>query len=195
MRAPSLSFRSELTTWRKQFVAQNDQSPLRRFVLEIIDRWLNHGSVEHIWKTIKLKLPPEAMPAAQEFIWLVLQRRLLLARVDNVIDELPEATRRTKNRAKRFLQENRFGRLSLETGLLAEAKERRAQRVGQKGGGRRLFIVGWREKFKELCGQPLDEIASALTQIAYGGEAPSISAVRSTERPTTQAGRDIRPSK
>jgi len=156
---------------------------------------MDHGATEQIWRTMKAKLPTEAMPTATEFIWLVLQRRLLLGRVDNVVEELPEATRKTKQRAKRFLKENQFGRLSLEAGLLDEAREARAKLLGREADSRRPFIVGWRKKFKELCGRPLDEIVSALTQIAYGGAAPSISAVRGTERSTTRVDRDTRRSK
>jgi hypothetical protein len=61
---------------------------------------------------------------------------------------------------------------------------RQTENVEQK-----RFKKDWRDKFTELCGQPLNEVVRVLSQIVYGGS-PNIGAIKGVRRATTRHGRE-----
>jgi hypothetical protein len=189
------SFKTELATYRRTLVEQRPDDAQRRLALEVIDRWNEHISVESFWGKIVQKLRPEDLPRPEQFIDLVLQRRILAARIDEVDRETPALEKKVKSRAKRHLREKTYSKVATEIGLLADIVDQRKRLLGRESGGqRKVFVVGWSEKFEELCGQPLDEVVRVLTEIAFDTE-ETIGGIRGMRRPTKRGDRDTRPSK
>jgi hypothetical protein len=192
------TFKSALLAYRKQLVALD--VPPRSIVFRVLDRWSKHGSVEPIWETVKKKLPADVVPTPVEFIELVLQRRLLCERLEEIVGEAPEIERKTDARSKRHLRDrNRSALIAEQTALnnFTVSGERLFGREKATGPRNKVFMRGWSDKFRELCDDPLDEVVRVLTEVAFG-EPISIGAVRGTGRVTTRnarQNRDTRPRK
>jgi hypothetical protein len=196
MRGPS-SFKSELAAYRRQVIPQIADDDQRRLASKIIDNWKDHAAVETIWNTIKRKLPAEDMPTAEEFIYLVLERRLSWDRVKRNNSETPALVAKFKTQLRRHLREENFSQLERETPLLSKYLEVRDRLLGRKKAAapQKLFSKEWRDQFRKLCGDPLDEVARVLTEIAFDKPVP-ISAMRDIDKPTTRRARQskARPS-
>jgi hypothetical protein len=189
------SFRGELTTYRRILVEQRPDDAQRRLALEVIDRWNEHILGEAVWDTIIQKLRPEDLPRPEQFIDLVLQRRILAARIDEVDRETPALESKINSRTKRHQREESYTKLGIENVLLGALIDQRKRLLGrEKGGHRKVFIRGWSDKFEELCGQPLDEVVRILTEIAFD-TTETTGAIRGARRPTKRSDRDTRPSK
>jgi len=192
MRAPPASFKSELTAYRRKLFLHRANHPQLRLCLEVLNRWENHGSVETRWNTITEKLPPEARPTAGQFIDLVLERRVVAEELYRVMREAPGEKAKKRARIKRRLNTDAEWQAGAKIfTALADFRDKSEQVLGREKGTapRKRFESGWRDKFKEQCGQPLDEVVRVLSEIAFGGER-KIGAVRGTQR-----HRDTRPPK
>jgi hypothetical protein len=199
MRAPASSFKNALQAYLQYLVSENKDSSQLRLSLKVIDRWQAHAATETIWNGLKGRLPSEALPTAEEFIFLVLQRRLLHEQVKRVNDETPIVERAVRARAEQYWkakQGKQYELAAIVRSKLDDFREQRERLLGRKKqeAPRKLFMVGWSDKFKELCGDPLDEIVRVLTEIAFGQEV-TIDSVRGAKKPTTRRDRDIRPPK
>jgi hypothetical protein len=190
MRAPSRSFRAEIAAYRDKLVADNDGHPQLQAWMKVLDNWSRHLGAEDIWTTLKEKLPTEIMLTEEEFIFLVLDRRFQLERLNNVIGVLPAVERQIDHQEKRNLKEKNRRRRAFEHARLAHANvlltavtDQSASLLGRekKNAVRNLFIIGWRDKFRELCGQPLDEVVRVLTEIAFD-QPLTIDAVRGVQK-------------
>jgi hypothetical protein len=190
MRAPSPSFQSELASYRRRLVAERADYVYLPIALEILDRWREHPDAEAIWTTLGQKLPPELMPMATQLIDLVLEKRLLMREVQLVVNQIPRRKAKTAQWSKHQLQDKNYAALVAAGSLLDEITSGAERLLGRKKGTgpRKVFITGWRDKFVEFCGQPLDDVVRVLTEIAFGGEITK-DTVRATQKPTTQAKR------
>jgi hypothetical protein len=197
MKPPS-TFRSALFAYRKELLAAG--VPPQSLAVRVIDRWSNHGAVESLWKTIAKKLPAEVLPTPKEFIGLVVQRRLLCEQLQEIVREAPALEAKTNARAKQNLREKKRKAVIVEQMALDNFVDHGTRLFGREkvtGPRNKVFMRGWSDKFRELCGDPLDEVVRVLTEVAFGGSI-SIASVRGTNRATTRTarkGRDTRPPK
>jgi hypothetical protein len=201
MRAPSPSFKSELAAYRQRLVSERADYPQLRLWLKILDRWKDHSSAETIWKTVREKLL--AAPTAGQFIDLVLERWSIAIELQRVTSQPPEkAGAKIRVQADRHWRDGDYWLAAYEKSFLEswtnDIRERSDRLLGRKkaGAARRCFMAGWRDKFKELTGQPLDPVVKVLTEIAFGCDV-SIEAVRAAHMPAADITRDrvIRRSK
>jgi hypothetical protein len=198
MRAPSPSFRAELAAYREKLIADNGRSPQLQPWVKVLDDWAKHAAAEDIWRTVKERIPPENLLTAEEFIFLVLDFRFRLEPVNRVTSELRTAERRIdhlaklnlkeRNRAKRALE---YARLAHVNGLFANVLDRSATLLGRekKTAVRNMFVMTWRDKFRENCGQPLDEVVRVLAEVAFGEKDLTLETIRGAGRRTTRGKR------
>jgi hypothetical protein len=184
------SFRNELATYRERIVGANPK--FSGLQLEILDRWRDHASVETIWKTIQSRLPADALPTAWEFISLFLERRAIAERVKVIGHEARHVEAKHLVRTKRHIKNRDYAAVAHENRLMSEFIESNRLLGREKSRGhRKIFVKGWSDKFRELCGDPLDEVVRVLTEIAFG-DTETIDAVRGVHRPTTRTKRRSR---
>jgi hypothetical protein len=183
MRAPSPTFLSELAIYRQKLALDNQGHHQLPLALKILDRWLEHPSTEAIWQTLEGKLPPEAMPTAEEFIFLILDRRFLAEKFQNVVDGIPTFENKTRVRRRRQERDKKYFELAHEAALLGDVIEGRRRLLGREGTAaiRARFMAEWSAKFRELCNQPLDDVVRVLTEIAFG-RMVSLDAVRAAQK-------------
>jgi hypothetical protein len=193
MPAPEQSFKSEIAAYRRKWVANSPGEEIPEIVRKLLARWEKHPTTEKIWTELKEKLPPEAMLTAEEFIYLVIQRRVLMAEVKRENRERPTVMAEADARAKQQLQAGEYFQLVRENELRRQYQGIRDKLISRNArtAPRKLFENGWSEKFIELCGQPLDEVVAVLTYVAFGVErTPDM--IRGMRKPTTKRDRDTR---
>jgi hypothetical protein len=192
MRAPSPSFKNELTSYRRRSVPKIANDEQRQLAVRIIDDWKDHAAVETIWNTIKQKLPAKDLPTAEEFIYLVLERRLSWEEFNKkkVIQQGPEVEANVRRTANLHWKKGDYDNAKDKMVYADKFHARRDQLLGRKKttAPQKLFMKGWSDKFRELCGDPLDEVVRVLTEIAFDKAVP-MSAVRDTGKPTTRKAR------
>ena len=191
MRAPSPSFKAELAAYQRQVVPEIADDDQRQLAVKIIDDWKDHAAVEKTWNTIKRKLPAEVMPTAAEFINLVLERRLSWEQVNKkVIQQGPQVEADTRRTANYHWKSGDYDNAKGKMSDADKFHEMRDRLLGRKKAlaPRKLFTKDWSDKFRELCGDPLDEVVRVLTEIAFERLA-TISAVRGVQKPTTRRAR------
>jgi hypothetical protein len=187
MRSPLPFFRSELEAYRRRLVAEKADDWQTR----LIDNWRDHGAVETTWNKIREKLAPEDMPTAEEFIWLVLNNRIVVANgLARVNRESPAVEAAVHARADKFWDSGNYSAATTVRSQLNNFREERSRLLGRKpkDAPRKRFMKGWSDKFTELCGQPLYEVVLVLTEVAFGREVTP-GAVRGAHRPTTRQSR------
>jgi RNAse (barnase) inhibitor barstar len=188
-------FKDELADYRKALIEQRPDNAQRGLALQVIDRWMEHGSVQSLWDTLMRELRSEDRPLPVQFIDLMLQRRILAERVEEVDQEAADLEKKVQSRAKRHLKDKAYAKASIELGLLTDFIDQRKRVLGrERGGHRKIFIVGWSQKFDELCGQPLDEVVRVLTEIAFDTE-ETIGGIRGARRPSSRGDRDTQTQK
>ena len=171
MRAPSRSFGTELEVYREKLIADNKEHPDLPLWLKVLDRWRRHTAAEQIWQTLKNKVPAGDMLTEEEFIWLVLEQRLIvLEPLIKVVDGLPGKKQLVDHRTKRHMKEKKHTQIALENELLGRALDQSDRLLGRekKTAIRNRFVAAWSGKFTQICGQPLDEVVRVLTEIAFG---------------------------
>jgi hypothetical protein len=207
MRSPPLPWpKDAIAVYRKRLIADNPDCPPPADKLAILRRWEKNTEWDSCWKKLQEKLPVEDMPTAEEFIWLVLSRSDVARCLDEINRGTPTAAE-AEQRSKAYLSGKRAGaelmhayaELAHEHAALAELNQMRTRLIGRQKENveRKRFIMDWRDKFTERCGQPLDEVVRVLTEIVYGGKV-DIGVIRGVRRPTTKRARkkrDTRPAK
>jgi hypothetical protein len=170
MRAPSQSFRAEIAAYRKVLVAQNIVDSDKQLALKVLDNWSRDPDVETLWEDLIKNLGLDAIPTPGHLIDLVIERRLIAADLENFEIEATDVEVKARSRIKRDLQDQKYDELALRSATLHNVAEGRKRVLGRQKGGfrRRYFIVGWSDKFQELCGSPLDEAVATITRIAFG---------------------------
>jgi hypothetical protein len=192
MRAP-VSFKAALAAYQRREIVPEivADAKQRQLAIKIIGRWKDHAAVETIWDTMEKKLPAEAMPTADDFIYLVLERRLSWEEFNKkVIQQGSRVVDNTRKTAKLHFVEGDYSNATKKASLADNFHRERDQLLGRKRAiaPRKLFAKGWSDKFRELCGDPLDEVVRVLTEIAYGGTR-SIGEIRGYQKPTTRRAR------
>jgi hypothetical protein len=195
MRAPTSSFKSELEASLanlKRIAASlkfNDPEILP-IVINLINQWMAHPDVEHIWNILREKLPPEVMPTAQQFIQKVIERRIVAHRLRSVINESQQITDKGRHKAKRHRKEGRAREGDAMMWAVVKFEDQNTRILGRQKNEspQKKFILGWRDEFRRLCGQPLDEVVADLTDIAFE-QTKTREQVRDTAKPTTRRGR------
>jgi hypothetical protein len=193
MRAPDRPFRNEIAAYRKKWTADRQGKEIPEVGRKLLARWETDKRADEIWSTLTGKLPPEAMPTAEELIYLVVARRLLADEIKRETTERPGVINEADKRTKQQLQGGAYSQLILENEARREYEGRRGGLISRKAktAPRKFFVEGWSQKFMELCGQPLDEEVAVLTYFAFGVEM-SADQVRYLRKPTTGRDRDIR---
>lgn len=190
MRAPSPSFKSEITAYREKLSADNQGHPELSAWLALLDRWSNHAGVEQIWQTVKNKVPSEHMLTAEELIYLVLNDRFnLLEPLNRVVDGLPKVKSQVDHRTKRHSKDGKHMQLALENLLLANVLESSERVLGRekKTAIRNRFVLAWTDRFMTNCGQQLDDVVRQLAEIAFG-KAITLDAVRGARKDRKTTG-------
>jgi hypothetical protein len=212
VRAPS--FKAEIAAYRKKWIADssdcpptadqlavkrwdpNSDCPPTAYQLALLSRWEEDFEWESCWKKLQKKLPPEAMPTAEEFMNLVLQQRdtaKCFAEVKRRTPTLAEA----KRRAAAYLRDKTdaaelakaHAELARDYDALARLNQMLARLGRQKKNiERKQFVRAWQDKFTELCGRPLNEVVLVMYRIVYGGD-PDIGVIKGARRATTRHGR------
>jgi len=194
MKAPTPTFKAELEAYRqKLLVSENRDQPWLPEAVQVLDRWRKHPDVEVAWKTLTRRLPSEAIREPAQFIDLVLERWFAAFRLEEASREgraveanvRSVATRQWRDRewasaAHRMEEADKFQKLGKEV-------------LGHKrrDSPRKRFIIGWAEMFRNLCGQPLNNVICVLTEVVFGGTV-TCEMVSNAQKPTTKRGRDIR---
>jgi hypothetical protein len=164
-------------------------------ITAILDRWGRHAAVETVWRTVQNETPPAHALTAEEFIYLVLFGMPWLEKVQQIVLEGPGVLAKARAQAKKDWRQKQYFPAATKSEL-ADHHESLAIRVlGRKRGtaARKIFIKAWRDKFRGICGQPLDDVVRVLTEVVFDCEM-TIDAIRSTGKATTKAkrSRDIR---
>jgi hypothetical protein len=175
MRAPS-SFRMQLTELQKQLQTTSKAQG----ALGLIERWRNHGAAETIWATVSDKIPGWT---ARDFIFTVLADRLNAERLNVLLDWDKNITGNAEAQIKAHLRAGEMADVTLKSAALVVYQEsRRHVSRKRKTAARTYFMRLSSGRFVEMCGQPLDEVVAAITEIAFGEETGS-EAVRRARRP------------
>jgi hypothetical protein len=148
----------------------------RDLVAKIISTWMDRSDAEAIWSTVSAKLPEVT---EVEFVHEVVRRRLMLEKIADITEKALDLEAKVKHRTKRYQKQRNYAQLVFENAALAEFTQRYEREVGRQGSSaaRSYFMWQWAATFEQACGQPLYEVVSALTEIAFGGNA-SVDAVR-----------------
>jgi hypothetical protein len=195
MRAPSLTFRDELTAYQKRLPAltpDNDHWK-GRLAHEVIARWIDHTECEAVWTTLRPLLKVEVTPG--HFIAEILFARNDAELLNMMVRAAPKLEAKMRARTKRHLSEKRYTQLADENVVLGDFVERRARVIGREKTGPRIhFMQRLSAGFLQWCGQPLDNEVRVLTEIAFGEEITT-EAVRAARRPKAKRDRATRPPK
>jgi hypothetical protein len=189
MSASSISFATELEACRARIVPEFGDEHQLPHMLTIIERWKDHPAAEQTWRIIRQKLSEEILPSPKPFIALVLERALIAKEIDRVVDGAPLVKRADRLAEHKWRGGEHQFAAAIKT-TVTEHQRISARVLGRekKTASRKLFMLGWSDKFKELCEQPLDEVVRVLTEIAFGTEI-TIETVRGAQRQSTRAGR------
>lgn len=163
-------FSQALSKYRKVLTPEAIAEPYYGLAVAVMDRWANDADREKLWRTLVAKLRHEDLPTPLQFIDMVVSRRLLAARLEEIENELPTEVQKARARIKRNLTEGSFDKVAIEATLVDNVCEPRSRVLGRQKGGfrRRYFSLGFSDKFQELCGTPLDDVVGAITRIAFG---------------------------
>jgi hypothetical protein len=186
------SFQKELALIRQRLVLEHKDDPLLPLELKVLDDWAKHPDAGKPWKILTDNLPLKAIPTAEQFICLVLARRVDVAeRLSKMVREIPELDDEIEARIKLHRKNKRYELVSDEMERQDNFHSEADRVLGRKKSiaPRQKFMVGWSEKFKELCGQPLDEAVRILTEVAFDDEA-TLDEVRWAQKQRTIAKKD-----
>ena len=190
MRAPPVSFKAEIAAYIKKHCPPPED-------LALLKRWEEKDlEWKPCWEKIQEKLPAEAMPTAEEFIYLVLQQRDAAKCFGEIKRRTPTLAEAKRRAAAHVRGKSEFSELAKVHAELAREYEALAKlnqmlaRLGRqkKNIERKQFTMAWQDKFFELCGWPLNEVVLVMTLIVYGGNR-DIGAIKGTRRATTRHGR------
>jgi hypothetical protein len=169
--------------------------------IEIVNGWIKHREAETVWSTLRSHVPPDGlvvvtptvvMPIAiitpSGFVGVVIRSRFDADKFSQLIDEAGPREQKIRARAKRALANGNheaLAALAEEIGTLATFKRLRAAVLRrQRSAPRTWFIQHWSGLFKDLCGQPLDEVVRFLTEIAFDDPAVTIETIKAARRST-----------
>jgi hypothetical protein len=191
MKSPS--FKAELAAFRRHLeppskykdpAYQQAFAKKQKLFFRVVDEWTRYPGVEDLWHKISAKLPADY--SAPRFIAEVLQQRDFAEDLDRVTEGLADVEQKNASRTKRLLKEAKgaskvenLKQIAIENALLASTIEDRGRILSRKSetAARQYFSATWSKRFMELCGQPLDDVVSALVLIAFQ-ETMSVDAVR-----------------
>jgi hypothetical protein len=185
MRAPATTFRGHLREYSQRYLPTPEG-------VEILKRWeeRSDADINLIWNAVK-NLPPEAVPTAEELIALVLSRWTTAKEVEQAITQTPDVADAVRKQIDRVWEDGETWRAWLAA-IKREVLEDLTRTIRKKsdqlfrrkkaGAARRYFMASWRDKFRELTGQPHDEVVRLLTEIV-SGEATTIDEVRKAHVP------------
>ena len=145
MRAP-VSFKAALAAYQQREVPEIADAQQRQLAVKIIGRWKDHAAIETIWDTMRQKLPPEAMPTAEDFIYLVLERRISWEEVKKkVIQQGPEVEGNTRKTANCHWEARDYDNARGKMSEADKFHEMRDQLLGRKKATapRKFFAKGW----------------------------------------------------
>jgi hypothetical protein len=194
MRRPIASFKSELEAAKSNLIRVSaslkfNDPEILPLALAIIDRWLDHADVERIWDTLKCKFQPGAL-TPQQLIQMVVERRIVARRLEAVVNQKQSVTKKLRHQAKRHRIEKRPAQSDATMSAVINFDNQSTNTLGRQKGQapQKRFKLGWRQYFREQCGQPLDDVGAALTEIAFD-TVVTRDQVRGAERATTSGGR------
>lgn len=203
MRASTTFFKNEIAACRKQIVGNRWEDRLAQKVLNDLER---HPEVETMWNALA-KILPENYPA-REFILDVLASRVRAEKLKPVVLQLSAIEAKTLARNKRHLKKKNYRQAVHEIGMLAQIRDGRDHILSResKTAARTYFMEGWGKKFKQLCGQPFDNIVALLTNITFDLRAKELGlpdertevtaeAARGARKPTSRRDRDTQTPK
>lgn len=187
MRSPAPSFRSELAAipqddllaWPEIEKLTLDRDRKRQLVAKIISTWMDRADAETIWSTVSTKLPNVTVA---EFVCQVVWRRLMAEKLAEMIRMAPGLETKARHQIKGYLARRNYSQLGSVNTPLDDFTKQRGQLLGrQKSAPRSRFMWEWATVFRQRCGQPLDEVVRALTEIGFGGDV-TLDAVRLAHR-------------
>jgi hypothetical protein len=195
VRSPSANFRSELKAFQQRLPAvtpANDHWK-GRLAHIVLARWIDHTECESIWTTLRPLLPAEM--TAGDFIGAVILARNDAEQLNIIVQEAPGLEAKVHTRTKRHLKAKQYSQIAEENALLGEFVTRRARELGREKTGPRINFMRRISMGLELwCGQPLDNVARVLTEIAFG-QPVTTEAMRAARSPKVRRNRGTRPPK
>jgi hypothetical protein len=198
VRQPSPTFRDELKANQQRLKAYQPQPTGRelpkhwlKLASRIIERWLKDPRAKKMWTTLQSRLKPDSeKKSPEEFIWLVIRKRLEVEEAKRVIKGLDKVGRDATALTVKLARERELDALPALTALwkfVVDERERLLRREAPTA-PRQRFIWEWTELFRAICGKPCDDVIVFLTYVAFGEEL-SIDAVRGASRVSTRGGR------
>jgi hypothetical protein len=161
------------------------------YMLKIIQRWKRHPQADKTWGIVREKLSTDDSPSArQSFIGLVLERAVVAKEIERVVEERPRVLKRVNRLAERKWKSGEHQLAASMKSAIAQHEIIATRLLGRekKTAARKLHMKGWSDKFNEVCGQPLDEVARVLTEVVFN-VGVTTDAVRGAQRPSTRRGR------
>jgi hypothetical protein len=115
---------------------------------------------------------------------------IVASETDRVVKEESQVVSRVNRLAEHKWKIGEHQLAATMKSAVAEYEQLSTRLLGRekKTAAKKRFMLGWSNKFKELCGQPLDQVVRVLTEIVFDVEV-SIDAVRGAQRPSTRPGR------
>jgi hypothetical protein len=204
-------YRDELTAYRDRLIVLQSEAPDARaashaaLAIGIVGRWLQHADADQIWNEVTASVPAGFTLEVGALARTVIQYRLWVERLSEHLAKSPDREKKMFHRAKRYLAENSaeaLAALAFESAVRSNTKRLRATTLRrERAAPRTWFIQQWTTHFKELCGQPLDNVVRFLTAIAFDDPNITLDAIRGASRQSTRAARrakahrDTRPPK
>ena len=184
------SFVSELEAYRIWLVSNSKDDPYLPYKLKIIQQWKDHPQADQTWGIICQELSTDDLPTPRDFITYVLGSAIVASETDRVVKEERQVVIRVNQLAERKWKNDEHLLAAIMKSAIAEHELVSTRLLGRekKTAAKKRFMLGWSNKFKELCGQPLDQVVRVLTEIVFDVEV-SIDAVRGAQRPSTRPGR------
>jgi hypothetical protein len=210
MRSPTPSWRSDLSSYQGRLIDMQKTAPPgtpqqhAAILIETVNRWIKHKEAERVWNTFRSHVPPDSqvvvvvtstavMPIANitpsGLVGMVIRSRFDADKFSQIIDDAGPLEQKIRARAKRH-QTRTSSPEALEVasdllGTLATFKRQRAAVLRrQRSAPRTWFIQHWSGFFKDLCGQPLEEVVRFFTEIAFNDPAVTIETIKAARRST-----------
>jgi hypothetical protein len=171
MRAPSPSFKSEITAYRRTVLDGAPPSKGRDLVSAVLDRWQEHPDTERIWNDINggsVANKTAPVPALLFIAWLV-RTRMEYERLANVIAKTSDVYLAVRQQAERDWKAGHVWDAAQKRTLVEKHAKDMDAALGRKktGAPKQHFMRLLRDMFIENCGKPLNEAVAVLTEIAF----------------------------
>jgi hypothetical protein len=169
-------------------IAKDD--PYLPYKLKIIQRWKGHPLADKTWDIVCQTLSTDDLPSARDFITFFLDRAIVAREINRLVKEERQEVIRVNQLAERKWKSGEHQLAATMKSAVAAHEQASTRLLGRekKTGARKRFMRGWSDKFKELCGQPLDEVVRVFTEVVFNIRVTT-DAVRGAQRPSTRAGR------